>query len=853
MNRIAAVVCLWASVPGAILSGPGSLLVGEAIAQTGMRFGDAEELCGPSDLFSQTRFFDRPRSMPLRRTPVELATASLLSTNSFPDGDGPAGVTLTPDGRLALIPEQESGTLSVIDTWTAISLAEIAVGEYPQSVAVTPDGRYALTADAYNSTVSVVDLESLTRVKSILVPGVNPYRVVISRDGSRAVVGMINDAQNSGFAVIDLTTLELATAFSSAPQGQIGSFYTPETGAEGFFYSEFTLTPDGSTILLLDRLNSALARYDVATGASLGSVLLPLWPTAIDVSSDGTFAVISHETGQRRISRVNLLTGVATNYSTPGDISGQVIRLTPDASSAMVISGSNLIFVDLASGLVTDSIPLVQPQSFALIGDGSRALVVGGQAAVIDVNQRAIEATLAGGFAFVAAASHSVENPVAVGLNNRLRESLLVYRVNPLDAFFDLEVQTGPAPESDRPRVLVVSPDGRTAAAVNDVSGNVCIWDLAGVDPARYVDVGNRPLNAAFSPDGAWLVVPSADDFTVSIIDMSPGPLYRTVVATVPVAARPARVVVANDSSKAFVVCVDADVVQVVSLEGSNSAVIGSFAAGQVGQSTFFSYLEFAGMALSPDGSILAVCDNGGKLLRLFNSTTYQPVASITVGSSPFRVIFNAAGTRAYVANAGTDNVSVVSVNGASSTRLANVPAGDGPLSMALDVSERYLYVGAFGTVQPGVAIIDTQTNTQVAFADLGGYRVRDMEYVASCGQLLVASTGEIDDRFFRLRAAGVDTSLIEVLPLSWSPADLVVSSSLNLALMAQPVFDGVDVVQLPLNADLNRDGEIDFQDFLEFFGGFDTGSPVADLDGSGEVDFSDFLVFFGSFDVGCL
>ena len=91
MNRIAAVVCLWALVPGAMLSGPGTLLVGEANAQTGMRFGDAEELCGPSDLFSQTRFFDRPRPMPLRRTPVELAAASLLSTNSFPDGDGPAG------------------------------------------------------------------------------------------------------------------------------------------------------------------------------------------------------------------------------------------------------------------------------------------------------------------------------------------------------------------------------------------------------------------------------------------------------------------------------------------------------------------------------------------------------------------------------------------------------------------------------------------------------------------------------------------------------------------------------------------------------------------------------------------
>lgn len=52
--------------------------------------------------------------------------------------------------------------------------------------------------------------------------------------------------------------------------------------------------------------------------------------------------------------------------------------------------------------------------------------------------------------------------------------------------------------------------------------------------------------------------------------------------------------------------------------------------------------------------------------------------------------------------------------------------------------------------------------------------------------------------------------------------------------------------------ADLDRDGVVDFTDYLAFLNAFDAQEPAADLDGDGIVDFSDYLLFLTAYDSGC-
>lgn len=51
--------------------------------------------------------------------------------------------------------------------------------------------------------------------------------------------------------------------------------------------------------------------------------------------------------------------------------------------------------------------------------------------------------------------------------------------------------------------------------------------------------------------------------------------------------------------------------------------------------------------------------------------------------------------------------------------------------------------------------------------------------------------------------------------------------------------------------ADLNNDGELDLQDFFDFFNAFDATWSIADIDGDGEVGLGDFFLFFNLFDQG--
>src|SRR5207244_583009 len=78
------------------------------------------------------------------------------------------------------------------------------------------------------------------------------------------------------------------------------------------------------------------------------------------------------------------------------------------------------------------------------------------------------------------------------------------------------------------------------------------------------------------------------------------------------------------------------------------------------------------GVAISPDGSTLAVTSYIGNTLSLFDTRTLHLTHTVAVGLHPEGVIFNAAGDRVYVANnasgtGGTDgSMSVITpTNGA--------------------------------------------------------------------------------------------------------------------------------------------------------------------------------------------
>ncbi len=101
--------------------------------------------------------------------------------------------------------------------------------------------------------------------------------------------------------------------------------------------------------------------------------------------------------------------------------------------------------------------------------------------------------------------------------------------------------------------------------------------------------------------------------------------------------------------------------------------------------------------------------------LHAFNPQTGKSVARVQIGSDPHQAVMNRDGSRAYVANSYTNDVSVIELR--TMTLVATIPVGTQPWSLALDDNAHRLYVGNYGS--DSVSVINTDNHQLVATVPL--------------------------------------------------------------------------------------------------------------------------------------
>ncbi len=793
----------------------------------------------------------RPLDPGLARQPAGGAprgAAEFVSMNAGNEGDMPRDVIYLPDGLTAVVVNTETDNVAFIDVNTRAVTSTVPVGDFPSHPAVTPDGAYVLVPNTLSHSVSVIDAASRTVIADIPISGEQPYRVLVTGDGQFAIVGVINDAVTSAFSILDLDLLTEVASFPTASQGIYGFFFTPESGISGALFTQFALTPDGSRIILPDRVGSQIKVYDRASGGELASPAVAGLPTGVDVSSDGSIAAVVHTLTPGVISKLDLASLLVTgSFGTVDGIFDGFVRITPSGAHAIAPISNNVIFVDLATGARTATVSTGIVGDIELSFDGAYAFVSNFNARVIDLATQAGVGTLT--LAACADAATSPTERRAIALNNRFREDAQFYNINGAGAIEGLAL-TGESPEGDAPRDLAISADGSIAVVCFNTSRNVGIFDVASRTVRSYVDVGERPLDAAITPDGLYAVVCAADADSVRIIDLS----TDTVVRSLTVTSRPARVRVSPDSQWAYVLNVaGTDRISFIQLAGAGSTIVSQLSAGQTGSAQGYTYTEISGIELSADGSTLAVCDSFNDRLRLYDTATRTLLASVTVGDFPIRVAFAPNGARAYVTNAFSDNLSVVNVSGAGSSLIGSFGNFDFPLTVDVDAPGAMVYVGNAGA-NPAIRAFNPGTNTFVATVPFASGSPRDAYLSRTDGTLYVASTSS---ELVRIRAAGAASTLIDSTPLApGGPSDLVFDNVRGLSITAQPVPDGLDLIEFGCVYDLDGDRQIGLGDLSAILTNYGISAGAepedGDLDGDGDVDLadlSDLLTYFGG---GC-
>lgn len=132
-------------------------------------------------------------------------------------GAGASGVSINPDGTLALVANRMAGTVSVIRLHDGQASVVNTVTVGPANTGAshaqfTADGRHALVTRDNDSIVSVlkVEGETVTKLDRDMTAGVRPYGASVSPDGKWAIVGNVGrSAANTGdqdtVSLIDLS------------------------------------------------------------------------------------------------------------------------------------------------------------------------------------------------------------------------------------------------------------------------------------------------------------------------------------------------------------------------------------------------------------------------------------------------------------------------------------------------------------------------------------------------------------------------------------------------------------------------------------------------------------------------
>lgn len=146
---------------------------------------------------------DPPKQVPDNRMMlIDLQVTPPAVIATVDTGLGPAGVSISAKGNLALVANREEGTVSVfaISGKTLTSLGKIELGNPksgPSGVAISPDGKMALVTRDGDHRIAVLAIEQdkVEYIKKDLYPGQRPYGIHFASTGDFAVVANIGMSQ----------------------------------------------------------------------------------------------------------------------------------------------------------------------------------------------------------------------------------------------------------------------------------------------------------------------------------------------------------------------------------------------------------------------------------------------------------------------------------------------------------------------------------------------------------------------------------------------------------------------------------------------------------------------------------
>ena len=212
----------------------------------------------------------------------------------------------------------------------------------------------------------------------------------------------------------------------------------------------------------------------------------------------------------------------------------------------------------------------------------------------------------------------------------------------------------------------------------NHAANNVAVIDTGNPSLLSAIPVGGRPRGLTISPDGAQVFVASETTSRISVIDTETQAVSATI--DLPSGARPYGVAITPDGSMLWVV----DFAQrgrVYVIDVASETMIDSIGVGPFPVQ----------VAISPDGSLAYVANSGSNNVTVIDIRTRTRNRSVGV-ESPYAVAFHPTGNRVYVTSR-TVPGQVFAIDTATDMVLDRWDVGEKPEFLAVGSDGLRLYV----------------------------------------------------------------------------------------------------------------------------------------------------------------
>jgi len=656
-----------------------------------------------------------------------------LPIGTDPEGDAPTDVEYHPSGASYFILHRASRNIVRFDATTNLPIQIYALsGELPVAMDITPDGARLVVAYFTEDMFAVID--TTTGAETTFATGDAPGTVDITPDGARALIGCMID---STLRVISMSTLVEERSIATPSYTQVTSFGV-ESGVVDLNFPSPVRFLDATRIVFVGRFNSLVAIIDYTTGART-DIPTAASPAGAAVSGDGAVIAVSHFASNGITTIIDPTTlSVVRTINSPGSntFANGPIVLNATGTRAVIAFQNAARWLDLITDTFSPALATANLENLLVNTAGTRVIGVGFSGAVIDFATGTLHGTPNNTVSCTRGAVSPIADRAVLASWPTFGDDMVVIETDatPAQLFFGRTCNT---PEGDISRNAAVSPNGDRAVSSNLFSDNLAIFDTATGSLLHYGTLDSRPGEVEITPDNTRAVGVNLDGFSVSVVNLATG-----ATTAVPSATRLAQVEI--DPAGAF-----AYFSQVASGDGvrklnlaTNTFVGGITLTADMG-GVGYAYSQNSQIALSPDGTLLAVPGAFNDRFDLVNTATMTVAQMIPLGTFITRVSWSPEGDEVLVSDRDADLVHVIRRPSPVDpfAVVGSIAVGDQPFdTVALPASNRAFVIN-FGT-SPSIGVLNTTTLTQTNTIPVSANPV-GMSLSADASTLTVLSANE--------------------------------------------------------------------------------------------------------------